>query len=199
MDTDATIAFYDATARAYAARADAARDGQRLIDRLAAMAGPGAAVLDAGCGSGRNLPRLAAAGLAAVGVDLSAGLLACTGGRGPVVRADLRSLPFADASFGAAYAAASLLHLDAAGMATALAELRRVVGDGGVLAATMKKRPAGGVTATPGDPRTFRYVTGDGLDGDLAAAGWRPEEGWEEPDADRPGLVWLCRLAVRQR
>lgn len=65
----------------------------RLVDETKGQ------VLDAGCGSGRHLLALREAGLRAVGCDLSAHLLKTAATRGPVVRCDLRDLPFADGSF----------------------------------------------------------------------------------------------------
>ena len=60
-------------------------------------------VLDLACGAGRHLERLRAAGLEAVGMDLSAPLLREAvrrpGIRGGVVRGDMRWLPFADGAF----------------------------------------------------------------------------------------------------
>ena len=63
----------------------------------------GSRVLDLACGAGRHLQRLRAAGLRATGIDLSAPLLRAARTRpglaGTLVRADMRALPFADASF----------------------------------------------------------------------------------------------------
>lgn len=77
--------------------------GVRLF-REQADPGPGARVLDLACGAGRHLARLVAAGYDALGIDLSAPLLAqaaARGLRGRLVRADMRALPFGDARFGA--------------------------------------------------------------------------------------------------
>lgn len=65
--------------------------------------GAGDRVLDLACGAGRHLQRLRAAGLRATGIDLSAPLLDAArrrpGVEDALVRADMRALPFADASF----------------------------------------------------------------------------------------------------
>ena len=62
-------------------------------------------VLDLGCGDGRHLQWLAAAGQPAIGLDLSPQLLALAAARrgldAPLVRADMRNLPFVGGSFGA--------------------------------------------------------------------------------------------------
>lgn len=71
-----------------------------LLPTLAPLSGP---VLDLGCGDGRHLRLLAAAGVTATGLDLSPELLALAA-KGPcvspLVRGDMRSLPFRSAGFG---------------------------------------------------------------------------------------------------
>ena len=73
-----------------------------LLPQLADVTGP---VLDLGCGDGRHLARLAAGGVPAVGLDLSPHLLAVATARPeltgtPLVRGDMRRLPFGGSSFG---------------------------------------------------------------------------------------------------
>jgi SAM-dependent methyltransferase len=70
--------------------ADADRLAAALVPLLADAPGP---VADVGCGAGRHLVRLRAAGIPAVGLDYSADLLRA--GRGPRCRADMRAPPFA--------------------------------------------------------------------------------------------------------
>ena len=80
-------AYAHRDAGAGAAEADTAR---RLLELPAC-----ARVLDCGCGWGRHLEPLRAAGAAAVGIDLSSALLADAAAAGlPVARADWRRLPF---------------------------------------------------------------------------------------------------------
>lgn len=88
--------------------------------------------LDVGCGSGRHLAALAGRGAALFGVDLDSGALAAARRAGAVARADLRALPFAAASFGAAWCwYSTLASLDEAGIREALAEVARVLSPGG--------------------------------------------------------------------
>jgi ubiquinone/menaquinone biosynthesis C-methylase UbiE len=101
-------------------------------------------VLEVGCGTGLLLQRLAGRSNA-VGVDLSAGMLSKAAARlgesgtGRVVRADAQRLPFKDGSFDSAvstFALTAVPDLDAA-----LAEMTRVICDGGSLAVVSVGNP----------------------------------------------------------
>jgi SAM-dependent methyltransferase len=64
---------------------------------------PGSRLLDLACGAGRHLRELQAAGLDATGLDLSLTLLRTArsgAGADPLVRGDMRKLPFSSGSFG---------------------------------------------------------------------------------------------------
>ncbi|MFH1808587.1 MAG: class I SAM-dependent methyltransferase [Pseudomonadota bacterium] len=90
-------------------------------------------VLDAGCGTGLILQRVQRELRSLVGADLSGGMLrkAATRSTASLVQASLTQLPFADASFDAAYSFKVLAHIpDIRG---AVAELGRVVKPGGHL------------------------------------------------------------------
>ncbi|HEY0419093.1 MAG TPA: class I SAM-dependent methyltransferase [Acetobacteraceae bacterium] len=108
----------------------------RLADALADVAGP---VLDAGCGTGGLLARLAGRrGLAPVGLEYhpaAAARARAKSGR-PVAVGSVNALPFADASFTAAVSADVLCHRNVE-PASALAELRRVLRPGGLLVVNM--------------------------------------------------------------
>jgi ubiquinone/menaquinone biosynthesis C-methylase UbiE len=104
---------------------------------------PDQRVLEAGCGTGLFLASLAervGATGQVVGVDLSPEFVdlarqraAALGERVTVERADIRRLPFPDASFDAAHCERVLMHL--ADPVAALTELRRVLKPGGVMVA----------------------------------------------------------------
>jgi len=85
--------------------------------------------LDAGCGTGVALPLLRALGWTAVGVDESEAALARARERGgDVAQADLRRLPFANASFDAAVSIWT--HTDVDDFAVAVHEVTRVLRPG---------------------------------------------------------------------
>lgn len=118
-------------------------------------------VLDAGCGSGSFLPRLA--GLVGpagrvTGIDLAEENVALAATRTTVCplqtdQGDLLRLPYPDASFDAVWCANTVQYLDDHELSRALAELRRVVRPGGVVA--VKDLDASLVTVRPGDPFLF--------------------------------------------
>jgi SAM-dependent methyltransferase len=106
----------------------------RTIDRLALPPGP--RILDAGCGSGRNMVDLARRG-SVTGVELSptSAALARARGVGEVIEGSVVEMPFADASFDLAVCLDVIEHIpDDVG---ALRELRRVVAPGGTLVVTV--------------------------------------------------------------
>lgn len=124
--------------------------------------GVGWHVLDAGCGSGSHLPLLAGhvgPGGRLCAIDLAAANVATVRDRAAGWRlpcplelhaATLTSLPFPDGSFDAAWCANVLQYLDDAGLRRALAELRRVVRPGGLVAA--KDVDMQLMRVTPADP-----------------------------------------------
>ncbi|MBL1103493.1 class I SAM-dependent methyltransferase [Streptomyces sp. 5-8] len=126
---------------------------------------PGGHILDAGCGSGDYLPHLAA--LAGPGGRITAVDLAEENARLAAARtaewrppcpvdvrqADLRALPYPDDTFDAAWCANTTQYLDDDELGTVLAELRRVVRPGGIVA--VKDLDAHLITARPGDPYLF--------------------------------------------
>lgn len=95
-----------------------------------------ARILDAGCGSGRNMVELARRG-AVTGVELSGPSVEIARGRetGEVIEGSILEMPFADASFDLAVSFDVIEHLEDDGRA--LRELRRVVAPGGALVVTV--------------------------------------------------------------
>jgi SAM-dependent methyltransferase len=108
----------------------------RVLDGLG-LPGPAATrILDAGCGSGRNMVELARRGTV-TGIELSATsvCLARERGVGEVIEGSVLEMPFADDSFELAVSLDVVEHLE--DDAAALRELRRVVAPGGALVVTV--------------------------------------------------------------
>jgi SAM-dependent methyltransferase len=101
----------------------------------------GTEVADVGCGTGRLLPYLAGRGLSPRGVDLSPGMVEVAQREHPSFAyevADLRELPFEDASLAGVVCWYSLIYLPPDARAHAFAELARVVKPGGYLVTSFK-------------------------------------------------------------
>ena len=90
---------------------------------------PGSLVLDLACGTGDLCRDLAAAGLRAVGFDLSAGMLAAARTEAPLVLADVLTLPVAAASADGATCGFALRNV--VDLGAFFTELGRVVRPGG--------------------------------------------------------------------
>jgi SAM-dependent methyltransferase len=99
----------------------------------------GRVVGDVGCGSGRYIDALRAAGARVVGVDLSVGMLAGVPDPPPLVAADSQALPLTDASLDVVMMMHMLYHVPEP--ARAVAEAARVLRRGGrLLVATNGRR-----------------------------------------------------------
>jgi SAM-dependent methyltransferase len=112
-----------------------------LFCELVLDADIGADVGDIGCGTGRLDPFLAARGLAPRGVDLSPEMIRVARREQPGFEyevADLRELPFADATLAGIVCWYSLMYLAPSDRPTAFAELARVVKPGGYLVTAFK-------------------------------------------------------------
>ena len=124
--------------RVYPHRDDAAAAAEvaDLAGRVPGL-GAGRRVLDLGCGAGRHLRALRAAGARPVGADLSPDLLAEARRRGArcLIRCDTRALPFRDGAFDAVASFFTSFGYfgPGAGDAEALGEAARVLAAGGGL------------------------------------------------------------------
>ncbi len=85
-----------------------------IADDVAATAGPGARVLDVGCGPGHLVGRLVERGMTVSGIDLDPAMIERAarrhGGRADLVAADVASLPFPDGSFDLVVSTLSMHH-----------------------------------------------------------------------------------------
>ncbi|HJJ54608.1 MAG TPA: class I SAM-dependent methyltransferase [Methanocorpusculum sp.] len=91
-----------------------------------------AVILETGCGNGKTLQPLIAAGYRAVGIDIAREAVRLAGGLHALV-GDIRALPFADGRFDAVFCRHVLGHLAADDRMHAAAELLLVLAPGGTL------------------------------------------------------------------
>jgi SAM-dependent methyltransferase len=114
------------------------RGRRTVLDGITAGLGlpPQARILDAGCGSGRNMVELARNGVV-TGIELSETSVALARERdaGEVILGSVLDMPFADASFDLAVSLDVIEHLE--DDLSALRELRRTVAPGGSLLVTV--------------------------------------------------------------
>jgi SAM-dependent methyltransferase len=201
-DTAETAASYDRAAQGFTARwSDLHLD--RALNAFAARITGQRRVLDLGCGPGRDVDFLTQLGCQAVGLDLSAGMLAQARGRlpaGSLVRADLRRIPFSPGAFDGIWACASLLHLRRAELPAILTGLSRLLRcPGGVLYVALK----GGqgerwVTGSGGEPYFFTYYQPAEVETLLDSAGFQVAESWVSPDQAGRDEPWInCVARVR--
>lgn len=105
----------------------------RLLHALEGV-GPGALVLDVGCGFGRLAGEVSQAGHIPIGMDFTQGFCAdFAATHGSAVCADQAHLPFLAGSFQAFYSVTSLMYLDVGKARHALAELDRCTMPGGMV------------------------------------------------------------------
>ena len=195
-----TIGFYDRSAEEYAA-ATLDLDVSGHLIRFAGLLPPGGRVLDVGCGAGRDLLSLRAAGLLPYGLERSRSLAAIARGLSglAVEVGDLREPPYEPASFDGVWAMASLLHLERGETVSALRGLGGLLRPGGVLFASVK-RGCGRVRDDEG--RWFTLHDEDGWSRHLRDAGMEVIEVVGQPPAAQrtigsvaPG--WVCSLSRR--
>lgn len=136
-----TIDAYERSAKKCMARWDKRRHCRPplLVEWLQYLPA-GASLLDLGCGGGQDAGDLDRRGYHVVGVDRTSALLSAGRRRYPslpLVRADLRDLPFQAMSFDGFWAAASLMHFPKPDARRILADLYKLVRPGGLFAATV--------------------------------------------------------------
>lgn len=131
---------YDRIAEEYLRSRGADDPDIRLVREIIAQIDPGSRVLDAGCGAGWPISAMLAESFVVSGIDLSAGQLRLATMNVPdagFAAADLRALPFIDATFAGIVSAYALIHVPRQDHSTVLAEMRRVLQPGGLLLLTM--------------------------------------------------------------
>lgn len=163
-----TLDFYEKEAPAYAKRADSLEVPKHL-SLFTTQLPPHAAVLDLGCGTGRDARALIDACLTVTAVDGSAEMAREAERRiGRPVRVQL----FEDLddinAFDGIWANASLLHVPREGLPNVLARVHRALKPGGLLAASFK---SGGQEGRDKLGRYYNYLNADELTALLHNAG----------------------------
>lgn len=176
-----TIDWYDSHAEQYAEAGSSYFD-MNHISKFTNELSAGAAVLDAGCGPGRDANILKEQGLRVTGLDLSAGLIKVARKKYPevdFVEGNLLSLPFEDESFDGVWSNTSLLHLETVeDVKLALGEMSRVLRPGGVLHLVVKSQTGDSKTAVVSDKlsghdRFFQYFKLDEMTSLLEVVGFK--------------------------
>ncbi|MFH1850136.1 MAG: methyltransferase domain-containing protein [archaeon] len=101
----------------------------------------GKKVLDAGCGSGRDVQYLTAEGLKVVGIDYSDQMISQAKKRfkkGNFRVMDFEKMEFPDASFNGIWCCASLIHIPKRNLPNVLKEFSRILSDDGILYVSVK-------------------------------------------------------------
>jgi len=141
-DTPDPTATARATLEHYSRRAEAFRDGtrdhdvsQNIAALLQAIDGrPPFAILDLGCGPGRDLATFASLGHSPVGLDGAAPFVAMARAQGhEVLHQDFLALDLPAARFDGIFANASLFHVPTTALPGVLGELRAALKPRGVL------------------------------------------------------------------
>lgn len=169
----ATLAWYDAQAQAYASRPqrDEFPELDDFLDGLIDAHGPGAKVLELGCGGGRDAEQMLRRGIDVTPTDGSAGLAAQAQARlgRPVQVLRFEDLDAMDAYDGV-WANACLLHVPLAALPGVLGLVHRALKPGGVLRASFKGGEGDGRDSMG---RYFNFPTARGLRAAFeAAAPW---------------------------
>ncbi|MEK6639241.1 MAG: class I SAM-dependent methyltransferase [Nitrospirota bacterium] len=161
----------------------------------------GASLLDLGCGGGQDAGDLDRRGYHVVGVDRTSALLSAGRRRYPslpLVRADLRDLPFQAMSFDGFWAAASLMHFPKPDARRILADLYKLVRPGGLFAATVTYGSKSRLVTDGWVPgRYFARWRKDELARAVRRAGWTILELNVVTNRERKGR-WVNLLAQKQ-
>jgi SAM-dependent methyltransferase len=175
--------------------------GERPVAQLVPLLGAGP-VLELGCGNGKLLRPLRAAGVEAIGLDVAFHALRRLAPGTPRVLADAAVLPFRDDAFTAVLDVHCTGHLGAAGRAAAALEAARVLRPGGLLVverltpADLRASQGKPVEGEPGmkeveDGRRTHFAFAPELVAAFAAAGFTPTStaGPEGAEAAETGEV----------
>lgn len=192
-----SLRFYRDQAQSYfdsTAHLDLAHVRHLLAERLQ----PGARLMDAGCGSGRDTKAFAAAGFDVYAFDASpelASLASAHSGR-PVACHTFEQLSelASPHTFDAVWACSSLVHLTPSGQERALGHLLNCLKPGGWLYTNFK---TGATPESTPDGRQFYRVSEAAVREQLARLGLSLQTLWLSGSARSSDVQWLNVLATR--
>jgi SAM-dependent methyltransferase len=195
--SDATLAYYAENAGSFF-DATVNKPMDQAYRRFLPLVPPGGHILDAGCGSGRDSRRFAAAGFRVTAFDASAEMAELAGAylQRHVHRMTFLEVPW-ETEFDALWASASLLHLPFEAIAPALRHLARTLRYGAPFYASFKY----GTMEWKKEGRHFTALDEARLDTLLEAVdSLELLETWHSPDTrpDRGGETWL-NILMRRR
>ena len=200
-DTPDSAATARATLEHYSRRADAFREGtrdhdvsQNIAALLKAIEGrPPFAILDLGCGPGRDLATFATLGHNPVGLDGAAPFVAMARAQGhEVLQQDFLALDLPAARFDGIFANASLFHVPTTALPRVLRELRAALRPNGVL---FSSNPRGGDEEGWNNGRYGVYHSLDGWRRFMTAAGFLEIDHYYRPAGlPRDQQPWLASV-----
>jgi SAM-dependent methyltransferase len=199
-----TLDYYEENAEAFDQRTRDI-DLSPLYAHFLPLLPPGALILDAGCGTGRDGMEFAKRGFRVMAFDASRAMVHLASARigRPVLHLSFRQLNF-DHEFDGIWASASLLHVPKVDMPEVLDVLHHALVPGGVLYASFKRGEGEGIR----DGRFFNDYTEDELRRLMAdwrhrarRPAWSVLEIWRTDDVgqNRPGVDWVNLLARAKR
>lgn len=156
-----TAMSYDSMAQEWSTKYGSIAPIKRQLDAFVCQVCSGGAVLDVGCGAGRDVAYLSRNGLLAVGIDSSKGMIDVASSKFPFLefrQMNMMDLQFQDQSFDGILSVASLHHLDKHDAAKALLEFRRVLKPNCVAFITVLQGPGDQIFADS-EGRNRRYFS----------------------------------------
>lgn len=172
-------------------------DMSHLYTPFLARVQPGGSILDAGCGSGRDLLAFSKKGFNVVGIDASAKLahMASYYSGAPVEAIDFSEMNFRD-RFDGIWACASLLHIEKPHLETILRNFKKALVFGGILFASVRE---GTGTRVGGDGREYTFYNLNEFKEQILNAGLELELAWMTSDVleKREAFSWINILAKK--
>jgi SAM-dependent methyltransferase len=194
-----TLAYYDQRAEAFWQGTRDHDVGQNIEALLGAIEGePPFAILDFGCGPGRDLKAFTALGHVAVGLEGSARFAAMARAHSgcEVLQQDFLELALPAARFDGVFANASLFHVPTAALPRVLGELHAALKPRGVL---FSSNPRGANEEGWNRGRYGAYHDHEAWRGYLAAAGFEEVSHYfRPPGLPREQQPWLATVSRRR-